>query len=208
VETSPSQPRCKSIDQNRKDNDGIAPADGWKNAVGRHHDAVTHAGYDGDDDHDHMCKHYITHCTVWKYKQYTFVHRIQNDTLRLNDQRSTILKLENAAKIANALQLEAARRRAVPIRFNFVAHAKFELAQPIRCRLIEHTLRYAVTLNFDPVTLTFDLWPWIYAVDWLRDGQTLYEIWAKSDNSRRSYCSVKFDLMTLNICHVLRYAVG
>ena len=37
--------------------------------------------------------------------------------------------------IANALQLEAARRRAVPIRFNFVAHVKFELAQPIRCRL-------------------------------------------------------------------------
>ena len=42
--------------------------------------------------------------------------------------------LENVA-IANALQLEAARRRAVPIRFNFVARAKFEVAQPIRCRL-------------------------------------------------------------------------
>ena len=35
-----------------------------------------------------------------------------------------ILELENVA-IANALQLEAARRRAVPIRFNFVARAKF-----------------------------------------------------------------------------------
>ena len=43
-------------------------------------------------------------------------------------------KLENVA-IANALQLEAARRRAVPLRFNFVAHAKFEVDQPIRCRL-------------------------------------------------------------------------
>ena len=43
-------------------------------------------------------------------------------------------ELENVA-IANALQLEAARRRAVPIRFNFVARAKFEVAQPIRCRL-------------------------------------------------------------------------
>ena len=42
--------------------------------------------------------------------------------------------LENVA-VVNALQLEAARRRAVPIRFNFVAHAKFEVAQPIRCRL-------------------------------------------------------------------------
>jgi len=44
------------------------------------------------------------------------------------------VQLENVA-IANALQLEAARRRAVPIRFNFVARAKFEVAQSIRCRL-------------------------------------------------------------------------
>ena len=42
--------------------------------------------------------------------------------------------LENVS-IANALQLEAARRRAVPIRFNFVARAKFEVAQTICCRL-------------------------------------------------------------------------
>ena len=59
--------------------------------------------------------------------------------------------------IANALQLEAARRRAVPILFNFAAHIKFEVAQLIRCRLRTDTLRYVVTLNFDPVTLTFDL---------------------------------------------------
>ena len=44
------------------------------------------------------------------------------------------MKLENVS-IANALQLEAARRRAVPIPFNFVARAKFEVAQPICCRL-------------------------------------------------------------------------
>jgi len=43
-------------------------------------------------------------------------------------------QLENVA-IANALQLEAARRRAVPTRFNFVARAKFKVAQPIPCRL-------------------------------------------------------------------------
>ena len=43
-------------------------------------------------------------------------------------------KLENVA-IANALQLEAARRRAVPLRINFVARAKFEVTQPTRCRL-------------------------------------------------------------------------
>ena len=45
-----------------------------------------------------------------------------------------IFKLENVP-IANALQLEAAGCRAVPICFNFVAHAKFEVAQPILCRL-------------------------------------------------------------------------
>ena len=46
----------------------------------------------------------------------------------------------------------------VPIRFNFVAHATFEVAQPICCRLIvftADTLRYAV--NFYLVTFTFDL---------------------------------------------------
>ena len=62
--------------------------------------------------------------------------------------------------IANALQLEAARFRAVPIRFNFVAHVRFEVVRPIRCRLRAYfradTLRYAVTLNFDLVTLTVD----------------------------------------------------
>ena len=55
--------------------------------------------------------------------------------------------------IANALQLEAARRCAVPIRFNFVARVKDELALPIRCRLraffTAYTLRYAVTLTSD-----------------------------------------------------------
>ena len=79
--------------------------------------------------------------------------------------------------------------------FNFIARAKFVLPQPIRCRLRPFLLliryvHYAVTMNFDPVTLTFDLWPWTYVVDWLHHGRTLYEIWAKSDNPRRSYCSL------------------
>ena len=64
--------------------------------------------------------------------------------------------------IANALQLEAARRRAVSLRFNFVVRAMFEVAQPIRCRLRAFLLliryvTYGVTLNFDPMTLTYDL---------------------------------------------------
>ena len=73
----------------------------------------------------------------------------------------THYKLENVA-IATALQLEAARRRTVPPRFNFVARAKFKVAQPIRCRLRPFLLllRYVTLrcdLEFDPVTLTFDL---------------------------------------------------
>jgi len=44
--------------------------------------------------------------------------------------------------------------------YNLVACAKFELAQLIRCRLRAFfpadTLRYAVTMNFDPVPFTND----------------------------------------------------
>ena len=78
--------------------------------------------------------------------------------------------------IANALQLEAARRRAVPIRFNFAAHVKFEVAQPIRCRLRAFYCWY-VTLRCDleiwPRNLDLDLWPWTFVVDRLCHGQTV-----------------------------------
>jgi len=47
---------------------------------------------------------------------------------------TTYTILENV-EIANALQLERAQHHAVPIRFDFVARAKFEFAQPIHCRL-------------------------------------------------------------------------
>ena len=55
------------------------------------------------------------------------------NSTRTNSEKQYYTELENVA-IANALQLEAARRRTVPIPFNFVARAKFELARPIRCR--------------------------------------------------------------------------
>jgi len=67
--------------------------------------------------------------------------------------------LENVS-LANALQLEAARRRAVPIRFNYVAVASLKslsLSIAVLDRFTAYTLRYSVTLNFDPVTLTCDL---------------------------------------------------
>ena len=60
--------------------------------------------------------------------------QVLNSYIRLVHQQCRISKLENVA-IANALQLEAARHLAVLIRFNFVARAKVEVAQPIRCRL-------------------------------------------------------------------------
>ena len=62
--------------------------------------------------------------------------------------------------IANALQLEAARRRAGHIPFNTspVASLKsLSLYVAVLERFTAYTLRYAVSLNSDPVTLTFDL---------------------------------------------------
>jgi len=50
------------------------------------------------------------------------------------------------------------------------------------------TLLYAVTLNFDPVTLTSDLWPWTFAAYCLWHDETLYHIWMQSSNPQRSYC--------------------
>ena len=55
-----------------------------------------------------------------------------------------------------------------------------------------------------------DLWPLtlnICSVPAVPYSQTLYEIWAQSGNLQRSYGSLNFDLMTLNMYHVLRYAL-
>jgi len=50
------------------------------------------------------------------------------------------------------------------------------------------TLLYAVTLTFHPVTLTFVLWPWTFAMYRLWCDETLYQIWMHSSNPRQSYC--------------------
>jgi len=52
-----------------------------------------------------------------------------------------------------------------------------------------------------------DLWPWTFAVCRLCRSETVYEIWAQSGNTRRSHCSLNFDLMTSNMYHVLHYAL-
>jgi len=95
----------------------------------------------------------------------------------------------------NALQLEAASRHAgFPLLHD--AHRKFEVAEPIHCGIIAFllTLLYAVTL-------TFDLWPWTFAVYRLCGVETLYQIWTQSSNLWRSYCD--FIIWPNDLEHVL-----
>jgi len=77
--------------------------------------------------------------------------------------------------------------------------------------VLEHFYCLYVTLRCDLELLPrdLDLWPWTFVVCRLCRSQTLYEIWAQSGNSRRSYGSLKFDLLTSNMYryHVLRYAL-
>ena len=93
--------------------------------------------------------------------------------------------LENVA-VANALQLEAARDTPALSLFNYDSHAKFEVAEPIHCRILL-LIHYAVNLTFDPLILTFDIWPWTLAAYRLWRDETLYQIWTQSNNPRRSY---------------------
>jgi len=65
-----------------------------------------------------------------------------------------------------------------------------------------------VTLNFDPVSLTFYLWPRTHAVDRLRHGRTLCEISAKSNNPRRCYCSLNIWPYDLEHVSHVAYALG
>ena len=91
----------------------------------------------------------------------------QNEPKSLPPERSLVskhTKLENVA-IANALQLEAARRRAVPIRFNFVARSSLKSLNLSTGILAFSLLIRYVTLW--PWPLTFDLEPsWCIAVTW------------------------------------------
>jgi len=50
------------------------------------------------------------------------------------------------------------------------------------------TLLYVVTLTFEPVTLTYDLWPWTFEMYRLWDDENLYQIWTQSSYLQRSYC--------------------
>jgi len=90
----------------------------------------------------------------------------------------------------------------VLIRFNDDAHAKFEVAQPIRCCLIAFLLRIRYVMLW-PFLWP---WPWTLVVCWLCRGQTLYQIWVQSSNPRRSYCD--FNIWSNDLEHVSRVALG
>jgi len=70
------------------------------------------------------------------------------------------------------------------------------------------TILYAIILTFDPATLIFDLWPWTFAVYRLWCEESLYQIW--SDRAIRGGVTAIsiFDLMTLNMCYMLRSPLG
>jgi len=76
-------------------------------------------------------------------------------------------KLENVS-IANALQLEAARRRAVPIRFYTLPVASLKSISLSVAVFTVDTPRSAVILNFDPVILTKLIEIGQYAAELLR----------------------------------------
>ena len=95
---------------------------------------------------------------------------------------------------------------AVPICFNFVAHAKFEVTHPIRCDLIAFLL----------LACYVTLWPWSLTFDLLTlnncsisafgsHGETLYQIWVQWRNPRRSYCD--FNIWPYDLEHVSRVAL-
>ena len=104
--------------------------------------------------------------------------------------------------IANALQLEAARATPTLSRFNYDAVPSLKspnLSIAVYSVFADDTLLYAVTL-------TFDIWPWTFALYRLWRDKTLYQIWTQSSNPRRSYCD--FNIWPYDLKHCIRVALG
>ena len=122
--------------------------------------------------------------------------------------RSSNSKLENVA-IANALQLEAARRRTVPIPFIFVSRAKFALAQPIRCRLRAFLLLICYVTLW-PWILTPWPWPLTLNICGRRASPRSNSVRNLSEIGQSAAELLQFEYLTLWpwTRHVLRYAVG
>ena len=71
--------------------------------------------------------------------------------------------------------------------------------------LLYYSVFAADTLLY-AVTLTFDLWPWTYAVYCVWHDETLYTIWMQSRYRRWSYCD--FNIWPNDLQHVLHVAIG
>ena len=99
-----------------------------------------------------------------------------------------IVELENVP-IANALQVEAPRATPAPSRALITTPcqvwSRWTYILPYYSVFAADRLLYAVTLTFDPVTFTFYLWPWTFAVYSMWCGETLYQIWTQSSNPLR-----------------------
>jgi len=70
------------------------------------------------------------------------------------------------------------------------------------------TLLYAATLTFDPVALTFDLWPEYIIVMYRLCVLKLYTKFERNRAIRGGVIAIWiFDLMTSNMRHMLRYTL-
>jgi len=126
----------------------------------------------------------------------------------------TLRKLENVAIAMHYHCIEASRRRASRclLQLRRPYQRLTRLTYPfLSCSVFTaNTLCYVVTSIFWlwPSPFTFYLWPWALAVYRLCRGQTLYQIWEKSSNPRRSYCDYNiWSNDPQHLCHVLRYAL-
>ena len=116
-------------------------------------------------------------------------------------------QLENVA-IATHCHLRSPDASPV-VRFNHNAHSKVQDGQPIRCYLVVF-LRWYVTLHCD-----LDLWPRDLDLWHIDLGQCIgcdvVELCTKFERNRTTCGGViaisLFDLMTLNMCHVLCYVL-
>jgi len=111
----------------------------------------------------------------------------------------------------DALQLEAARRRSsrYPLKLRLPYQGLTRLTYPFLpySAFTANKLRYVVILIFDPVTLNFGLCPWIHLMHRMWPDQSLYQIWAKSSNRRRSYCDFIICPYDVEHSHMLLYAL-
>ena len=85
--------------------------------------------------------------------------------------------------IANVLQLKAARATPGLSRLNYDAMPSLKplnLSIAVLERFYCWYITYAVTLTFDPVTLTSALWPWTFSAYRVWRDETLYQIWTQS----------------------------